>query len=315
MPDWAWRATDFLAATGGSAGATVLVALAFWCSGSRLGLRLGWAVALSLGLNTLLKWSFAAARPYYVTELVSPRRLTQGFGMPSGHAQVTATAWGGLGFWLRRPAVLVAATCMVLLTGLSRVLDGVHSAGQVSLGWAVGLAVVLSLARAEPVLERLARRVGPRFWLLAGFGASSLLGVVGWLLLMFGPASRPPPDLWQVGFRSAAQTLGVEATLQPALFATVLRSSGSLLGVAVVARFYAGKAEYRPASWNERLVNFAVGFPCLAWIWWLRSPLVAAIGGAGEVLVAMALVFSLGVLTPVAARRIGRALESSGVEQ
>ena len=78
---------DFFSFWGGPTGWLLVGALVFWLSGSRAGLRVGFSASIAGITNTLLKWSFALPRPYYLTDEVHARKASDGLGMPSGHAQ------------------------------------------------------------------------------------------------------------------------------------------------------------------------------------------------------------------------------------
>ena len=50
---------DFFSTFGGPLGWLLMVSLLFWLSGSKSGLRVGFATALGTITNTMLKWAFA----------------------------------------------------------------------------------------------------------------------------------------------------------------------------------------------------------------------------------------------------------------
>ncbi len=124
------------------------------------------ALALAAGdsqVNNRLKKLFERPRPF----VDHPEfRLLAGkgpsFSMPSGHAAI----WGGIVavtflYWRRRDVrALVVATGLAV--GISRMYLGVHYPSDVAVGWAVGLAYGVALARmAAWGWDRLGRRFFP----------------------------------------------------------------------------------------------------------------------------------------------------------
>lgn len=111
----------------------------------------GWGAALAMGITTLvsaftsdvLKHFFARVRPDLVAQLdpiSSP-------AFPSGHANNAAVVY--LLFIMlvpqaRHPLWQLAAATMILLTGLSRILLGVHWPTDVIGGWMLGTSYALA---------------------------------------------------------------------------------------------------------------------------------------------------------------------------
>jgi undecaprenyl-diphosphatase len=110
----------------------------------------GWGAGLAMGLTTLvsaftsdmMKIFFARVRPDLVTQLdpiTSP-------AFPSGHANNAAVVY--ILFIMlvpqaRHPVWQLAAAVMILLTGLSRIMLGVHWPTDVIGGWMLGTAFAL----------------------------------------------------------------------------------------------------------------------------------------------------------------------------
>jgi undecaprenyl-diphosphatase len=108
----------------------------------------GWA------LNYGLKAIFARARP----DLSLALRATSGYSFPSGHAMMSAVAFGALAYVVMRTsnrraarsAALAFATCAVIAISLSRVYLGVHWISDIAAGVAAG---IIWLASAIAVYE------------------------------------------------------------------------------------------------------------------------------------------------------------------
>ena len=71
----------------------LLVALIFWCLDKSLGIRLSVVLIFSVYVNIFFKDLFAAKRPYHVDAKLYAPFKSEGYGIPSGHAQNTVTFW------------------------------------------------------------------------------------------------------------------------------------------------------------------------------------------------------------------------------
>ena len=88
------------------------------------------AVAGGALLNIAMKYAFHRARPVFDDPLLT----LSTYSFPSGHAAGSTVFYGVLccylfsriATWPQRAAIVLAATCMVLLVGLSRMYLGVH---------------------------------------------------------------------------------------------------------------------------------------------------------------------------------------------
>ena len=113
----------------------------------------GWGAALAMGLTTLvsaftsevLKAYFARIRP----DLVPHLDLVSSAAYPSGHANNAAVVY--ILFIMlvpqaRHPGWQLAAAFMIIVTGLSRILLGVHWPTDVIGGWMLGASFALMAA-------------------------------------------------------------------------------------------------------------------------------------------------------------------------
>ena len=144
--------------------AVLLAAVLLWRRGARSAAL--WAastMAVGTLLGALLKLVVSRARP----QLDDPVAVATGFSFPSGHALNSALGvcllcvllWRPLG--RRRLHVLLVAVggLLVVLTGLDRLLLGVHFPSDVVAGWVVAaLVTASSWAAFGPVLRERARR-------------------------------------------------------------------------------------------------------------------------------------------------------------
>ncbi|HEX2313039.1 MAG TPA: phosphatase PAP2 family protein [Thermomonospora sp.] len=162
----------------GSAGFYLpLLVLAFWCVNPAAAARAAVTLSVSAMVNVLLKLSFAEPRPYWTDPAVDALSSESSFGMPSGHAQGSLVAYGYLAYHLGRRWAWAAAAVVVVLVGVSRVYLGVHSAGQVAAGWAVGAVILVTAVRLGPAAARWWRE--RHVAALLGVSAAVALGALG----------------------------------------------------------------------------------------------------------------------------------------
>ncbi len=112
-----------------------------WC-GPRCAVALGGASLLSNLASSLLKLGFGRARP----DLIDHLDRQTSFSYPSGHATSAAVvylllAWLAPPRW--RPSAWALAATMMLLTGFSRIMLGVHWASDIAGGTMLGSAFAL----------------------------------------------------------------------------------------------------------------------------------------------------------------------------
>ncbi len=152
----------------------LVIPLVYWCVDRTKGIRLGILVITSAVLNAWLKVLFAQPRPYDLDPSVKmahePSRA-----LPSGHSQHSATLWGGLAPWIRRPWGLILALVLPLLIGFSRVYLGVHFPTDVFLGWALGYVFAAAHALWGNYLQALAARLPGRAQVI--LAAAAALGM------------------------------------------------------------------------------------------------------------------------------------------
>lgn len=217
---------------GGAAHLFIMPAIV-WCLGYRMGTRLLLLLLLSACLNFTLKDVFAQPRPFQMEPRIGPDREL-GYGIPSGHAQLTAVQWAVVAAWLGSPLAWAGALVLIALIGFSRVYLGVHFPSDVLAGWAIAALSVWLYLRYLPRAEAFvaARALGGRIML-------SLLGsgvfVLAYLLV--------PKTPWVVGIGG--------------LF------FGAAAGMAVCARWL--QAPEGGAVW-QRLLRYPLGIvPLLLW--------------------------------------------------
>ena len=117
----------------------VLIPMVYFVFSRTLGIRMLMLLLISTGLNILLKLAFHMPRPYWVDPRVQAFAIELTYGMPSGHAEISAAIGFLLAFMVRKPRITILIGVLVFLVGVSRVFLGVHFASDVLVGWVLGV--------------------------------------------------------------------------------------------------------------------------------------------------------------------------------
>lgn len=135
-PQWLWGFFSVFTDFGGRHYLWLVPGL-LWCVDFRTGLRVMLLMALTIVVNTALKEWIADPRPFqFDARVISEGE--DGYGLPSGHAQLVVIFWGVLAAWVGRRPFWAAAVVVMFLMGFSRVYLGVHFPSDVLAGWALG---------------------------------------------------------------------------------------------------------------------------------------------------------------------------------
>ena len=155
----------------------VLLPLLFWCVDPAVGARLLFAFLPSSYLNSLLKDVFAHPRPY---ELDPTLKLhdAEGYGLPSGHAQLAVVVWGVIAAEFRRAWLWVVVILLMALIGFSRIYLGVHFPTDVLGGWALGAVSLVAYLALAPRFEAWVKKAGLVAQLVLSVAASAALLLV-----------------------------------------------------------------------------------------------------------------------------------------
>jgi membrane-associated phospholipid phosphatase len=117
--------------------------LIVWCFDYSFGAVLAIFFMLSDSLNVILKYVFQHPRPF---DLNPSLKLAQadGYGLPSGHSQLSVTAWGAIAIRIKKLWFWIVAIVIMLLIAFSRIYLGVHFPTDVFAGWLLG-AILLAV--------------------------------------------------------------------------------------------------------------------------------------------------------------------------
>ncbi len=208
----------------------LVLPVVYWAVSVDLGLRIGFILLFSSGLNTAFKLLFHGPRPYWVSTNVSPYAAETSFGVPSGHAQNAVSVWGIAAHWLRRNGAWAVAIFVMFAIGFSRMYLGVHFLHDVLAGWLLGALVLAGFIRywdaAAAWLGRLSltAQVGAALAVSLGLVALSALSLAlwgGWTI----------PDVWVANANAAFP----DEPINPGSLSGVLTPAGALFGLAAGA--------------------------------------------------------------------------------
>ena len=115
----------------------ILMPLIFWNVKLKTGLRFGVVFLLAVYVNVLLKDLIAHPRPFALVPGINLIEA-EGYGVPSGHAQLAVIVWGVLAGEIRERWAWIGAFLLMVLIGFSRIYLGIHFPTDVFAGWLVG---------------------------------------------------------------------------------------------------------------------------------------------------------------------------------
>lgn len=131
-------------------GYMVILPLIYWSIDRQVGRRLFFLIMSSVAISTFGKNLLRVPRPD--PAVVRQPAPETSFSFPSDHAQTGGVVfWGYLASKVRRRWFTALAVLMALLLGMSRIYLGVHTPQDVLGGWLIGLVVLWTMFKLEPV--------------------------------------------------------------------------------------------------------------------------------------------------------------------
>ncbi|MDH3227506.1 MAG: phosphatase PAP2 family protein [Thermoleophilia bacterium] len=289
---------------------TLAVGAIFWCIDSRLGQRMAVFFFLASAVTGVLKRTFHAPRPFWLTSEVRAFGVgSASFGMPSGHA-VGASVWLLVAATVRRRWAWLAAIGVAIMIGVSRIYLGAHFPSQVVVGWLVGVVVLFAFIQLEPrfltwfaarsLQQQLGVVIGASAVLYTG-GALSAVLLNDWSV----------PSLWE---QNAAGRLEWADELDPVDAAGVGAPVGAFAGTGVGGVLMAHAGGFHAAgSLAKRFLRLPVGIACVAVVLALSVPISALpglhdrsqpVGLVWEFVWPFATLFTIFYLAPLVFRRL-----------
>jgi len=173
-----WKAFNFL---GEETFVYLGLPLVWWTLSRLQALGFTFLLLFSTFINAVAKGVIGLPRPFqYDPSLLSSFAGTShGFGLPSGHTQLTMVFWGAWValIWPSRKGAWALALSAAVLTGLSRVYLGAHFFSDVAVGLSIGLLLV---ALYGVFRERWERFLSRPMVLLLFWGGVSVMGGFLW---------------------------------------------------------------------------------------------------------------------------------------
>jgi membrane-associated phospholipid phosphatase len=204
----------------------VLLPLILWCFDYGFGAVMAVFFMISTSVNVMAKDLFQQPRPFELNPSVKLSDAT-GYGLPSGHAQISLTVWGSLADRLNKKWFWIVAAVVVLLISFSRIFLGVHFPTDVFAGLIIGGILLVLYIVYHAQVEK---------W-LAGLN-------IGFQLLL----AIAVPALF----------------LLPYPATDALTGSGAFLGIGIGLIFKTRYLSYSTAGpWWQRTVRFIVGIVVL----------------------------------------------------
>lgn len=117
-----------------------IIAIVYWALDKKFGEYIAYSVLTSVLLNNTIKDIFKMKRPIGEEGIRTLREQTAtGYSFPSGHTQSASSFYGAIAIYLKKRAMDIIATIMIILIGFSRLYLGVHYPKDVIVGGILGI--------------------------------------------------------------------------------------------------------------------------------------------------------------------------------
>ena len=234
----------------------ILLPLTYWCWNKQVGKFLGYVFLVANGVNGMGKHLLRGPRPFWLDSSLMLREAG-GYGVPSGHTQLTTVIYGFLAGWFKRAWIFALAAFLVVAMALSRVYLGVHFVHDVVAGFLIGLIILISFFvwRQARLAQFNKLSLGRKlFWMVVIPVVMLAVYVVG--LLFIGEADTAVS--W-AAYISAAELESLEG---------MAVAFGSLLGFGIGMHLEASRVRFQVDGpiW-QRAVRFLLGLAVTVAIW------------------------------------------------
>jgi len=128
----------------------IIIAVLWFIYDKRFAKNLALAVLGSDYLNNFTKEIFQDPRPW-TNDIAN----AEGFGFPSGHAQIAVTTWGYIAYETRKNKILPWVFMIIIyLVAISRIIVGVHDIQDVVGGLLIGIIFIVIFIYLEPMVSK-----------------------------------------------------------------------------------------------------------------------------------------------------------------
>ena len=118
----------------------VIISIIYWALDKKFGEYIAYSVLTSVLVNNAIKDIFKLKRPIGEEGIRTLREETAtGYSFPSGHTQGAASFYGSMAIYMKKKAMYIIATIMIVLIGFSRLYLGVHYPKDVIVGAILGV--------------------------------------------------------------------------------------------------------------------------------------------------------------------------------
>ena len=257
LGDWITPAMSFFTWLGYPQAYMIIIAIVYWSVDRKLGLRLAIFLPVVSSLNSILKQAIHAPRPFWLDPGIKGIRISNGFGMPSGHAQASVV-WIYAGIFLKRRWFWALAIAIVLMVGISRMHLGVHFPSQVLAGWIIGLVVVFLFIRLETGFLSWFLPLKFKYQMLFISGISIIVLLLG-AIFVFLLRDWELPAQWIMNSMDDLAGSNEEISYSIGI-ASLAGNTGGFLGVAAGALILHRMGGFEVSTiWWKRVLGSAVG--------------------------------------------------------
>jgi len=259
--EWLRAPMQFFTSLGNENFYLLILPVLYWCVDSRLGLRVGLILLVSIAVYGLLKLVFMEPRPYWVSTEVQPYSFETSFGIPSGHAQNAVSVWGIMAGYFKKRWAWITAIALMLLTGVSRMYLGVHFLQDVLAGWVIGGIILVLFLRlwhgAAPRIQKMS--LAQQVLLVC---LLSTVIVLSGGRLVDGLRDYRVPEEWVANARRAG-TLP-----DPVSMDGLLTSAGTLLGLSAGAAWMMQRGGFQAdGPLGKRALRYLLGLVGVLILW------------------------------------------------
>ena len=228
----------------------------YWCWNKSLGKHLAYVFLFTLTVNGLFKHMLRAPRPFWLDGTVQLSEEA-GYGVPSGHMQLTTVIYLLLAGWLKQRWMSLLAVVMLTMMAISRIYLGMHFAHDVGVGFLLGCLTLLGYWIWQ---RRIAKQFGKRILgqrLLTAVMVPIVFTLI-YIIIRF-IIGEPNLPISQASFVAGAELESVEQ---------VVTGISALLGAGVGFVFEKSRVRFRSDGpiW-KRVTRYLLGIAITFGLW------------------------------------------------